>query len=98
MIVKRLFVDDPALIQADVPGTQFIAGRKSAIKPKSAFEHLGMKVLVKVDKKLADVLPQFYSNRGKALQPFDILPVRENKLINPDQGRALMVCLLKYLL
>ena len=98
MIVKRLTVYDPALIQADFPGTQFIAGRKSVVEPDTAVEHFGMMLLVKVDEELADVLPQFHSNRGEAFQPFDFLPVLENKLINPDQGRALMVCLLKYLL
>ncbi len=98
MIVKRLFVDDPALIQADVPGTQFIAGRKSAIKPKTAFENIGMKVLVQINKELADVAPHFLTNGGKALQPVDLLPVRDEQFVNPCQGGALMVCLLKYLL
>ena len=98
MIVKRLTVYDPALIQADFPGTQFIAGRKSAIKPKSAFEYLGMMPLIKVNEQLADVTPHLLADCGKAFQSFDALPVRKKEFVNLCQGRILMVCSFEYLL
>jgi hypothetical protein len=57
-----------------------------------------MMLLIKVNEQLADVTPHLLTDCGKALQPVDFLPVRENELINPDQGRVLMVCFFENLL
>ena len=77
-------VDDAATVHADFPGTDFIAGGKTLIKPQASTENLGMVALVKVNEQIADILPQAPPHDRIPFKTFDPFPIRNNQFVNTD--------------
>jgi hypothetical protein len=98
IVVDGLRINNVAPVHADLPGANFIAGRKALVEPQTSVEDLGMVALVKVYEQIGDILPQASSHDRITFQVLNLFPIRDNQFVNVDKGRALVFCPFKYLL